>query len=1605
MDNDRFLVNRLLFDIETDIQDCDLDLFKEFKELFYELLLSTIEGVLIEHNSKDLLVIEKIEIDIGVFKVNKEYEFNKLHNVIILQIQKLLQQSLSNYKVLNNYESSYLEIIKEILIKGHSSRDFFFGKNDLSLIFRGLTVDEKEQFHSFVWANFKSSQSRNRFFLQFDQRIIEDLLASKMPRYKFIYTKAQKFYNQEKELFIELDQKGFTNTFNLICGDYYASKGKSVTALQVILLELINRSSLKLLNKRKLIEKAVLIEFESDLADDIIAYPSEIEGELKSITSDLILIEYFIRHHSFPKHLNISEKNYFANIVENAIENFPSEFKNLLISDVSYSLRDVLLEIPNSIISDFIYISFPVFRIEKKEMLSILQSLAELKVISIHKGFDRAITLLFLNSLLKVERNGVVKLDAMIVYLARHNFIKVLKSPLKTYTPAHVKVTLESLLEAEHLILDQTNRNSDLLSGQHILELELEPGLDLTVEFLENLLLHYLQINNFPWWASYYLSKLKTTKGISIDSDKGEIIYCLLSELRNLSSVRFNLFLSQFIDNTILRNYLVFDSANKLEALVFENLFPELSRDFFNRVLFGFSKFFSAVIPDIYFSKVMYKRVLYIILPWIKSISKLDENSFQRIAIQAFSVVLKIDFQELIKTMRFNMPILVTELGGSIKESELFIESIQKTVILPNDFSVDITLDHIIKELNSIEIVRGELLKSLYFFIDNGILKGSVFKDFNCLVDFFDSLEFSDEMIEQDAFQSLKKDIRFKALISSKGKSLSIANESVNDSILGDLTKSDREITIKNTYQNQLFTSLIIFLNSSDELINNLLEWSNNFQEINLENKLINDIIEFSRNNRLEKSPFINKPLLDRFTFILNDKVQNGKRLDLIKELREQSLGNDDHVISILESLYQMIGSVNLELEIQKELTEQDETIHKSSILAFYKESPEAICETLNYFLIHLELPWWSVYSSYIELQTYYSRLYSTNKYDLAKAFQTITANKTIFDKLKIYFSKNNNELEMIDEAYSTDLVRNLLAYQFQDSTFNGIREELSWFTESLNFISQNKPTIFNVERLNNVLILYASLRVFDRNEGLDKSIYYNYIEQISTDEKTIYSSLTLKAIDFLPIDNKSKQLNKKSIIIESQLSSITEFFLQVAPNKKDETERIVSSLSSIMEFFLQVAPNKKDETERIVSSLSSFYFQNRDNEEIQLVELVLITTSYYLSIDSKLDLSSFLLSLRRNPKLSTLPHYSEIIEFSQKGKVEKLIPKYNQFFSLIELSLLLNNEKEFSSKFFNAKSLFELGISISCFSKESWGVELLKFMFLAKSKETGVDFNELITLSKKNFNKQKQKLYSNTYTNLLEVEKKFSAEMYNEYAELFNSSHLNKKDESVSSEYWLRNLFSEIHLNPSFDQLYKECVLESEFEETLELEGSSSTDGEIKWPKLKDGDKIYVPNAGVVLIWPFLSTLFKNLNYTKKGEFKNRKAQHRAIHLIQFLVDGQENTPEFVVILNKIICGVSIMDPISMSVKLTKKEKIEANHFMETVLSQWKEMKNTSLDNFRKTFLQRGGILHESNGKWFLKVEHKSIDVLLMKLPWGLSMIKLPWNKYRIIVEWNAKN
>lgn len=162
-----------------------------------------------------------------------------------------------------------------------------------------------------------------------------------------------------------------------------------------------------------------------------------------------------------------------------------------------------------------------------------------------------------------------------------------------------------------------------------------------------------------------------------------------------------------------------------------------------------------------------------------------------------------------------------------------------------------------------------------------------------------------------------------------------------------------------------------------------------------------------------------------------------------------------------------------------------------------------------------------------------------------------------------------------------------------------------------------------------------------------------------------------------------------------------------------------------------------------------------------------------------------------------------------------------------------------------------------------------------------------------------------------------------------------------------------------------------------------------------------WLENCGLTLLWPFMDRYFSMLQLLENRTFKSPEAAYRGAHLLQFLVTGQEGFPEYQLILNKILCGIEVAQPISKEVQLTDSEKQLSEDLLKGVIQNWSILGNTSIEGLRTTFLMRAGILRKKEDFDQLHVESEAFDVLIDKIPWSYSTIKLPWMKKTMHVQW----
>ena len=165
--------------------------------------------------------------------------------------------------------------------------------------------------------------------------------------------------------------------------------------------------------------------------------------------------------------------------------------------------------------------------------------------------------------------------------------------------------------------------------------------------------------------------------------------------------------------------------------------------------------------------------------------------------------------------------------------------------------------------------------------------------------------------------------------------------------------------------------------------------------------------------------------------------------------------------------------------------------------------------------------------------------------------------------------------------------------------------------------------------------------------------------------------------------------------------------------------------------------------------------------------------------------------------------------------------------------------------------------------------------------------------------------------------------------------------------------------------------------------------------------DSMFVENAGVVLLHPFLPMFFKALGIADDSSILQ---PDNAVALLHYLATGEENVPEYELVVSKLLCGIDINEPVQIQREFSTEVSDESTALLEAVVRHWSALRSTSADGLRDSFLRRSGKLSTTpNGEWLLKIETQTYDILLDHLPWGISMIQLPWMQSMLRVEWNS--
>lgn len=163
----------------------------------------------------------------------------------------------------------------------------------------------------------------------------------------------------------------------------------------------------------------------------------------------------------------------------------------------------------------------------------------------------------------------------------------------------------------------------------------------------------------------------------------------------------------------------------------------------------------------------------------------------------------------------------------------------------------------------------------------------------------------------------------------------------------------------------------------------------------------------------------------------------------------------------------------------------------------------------------------------------------------------------------------------------------------------------------------------------------------------------------------------------------------------------------------------------------------------------------------------------------------------------------------------------------------------------------------------------------------------------------------------------------------------------------------------------------------------------------------ILIKNAGLMLLNSYILLLFERLGLVHDKKFIDTENQTAAVNYLQYTVTGISHTEDFLLPLNKILCGLPLSQPVGEGISISDEHKTIIDGLIKAVISHWPAIGSTSIEGFRGNWLVRDGLLVERDDRWELTVEKRAYDILISKSPFSFSIIKYPWMDKPVHVIW----
>lgn len=159
--------------------------------------------------------------------------------------------------------------------------------------------------------------------------------------------------------------------------------------------------------------------------------------------------------------------------------------------------------------------------------------------------------------------------------------------------------------------------------------------------------------------------------------------------------------------------------------------------------------------------------------------------------------------------------------------------------------------------------------------------------------------------------------------------------------------------------------------------------------------------------------------------------------------------------------------------------------------------------------------------------------------------------------------------------------------------------------------------------------------------------------------------------------------------------------------------------------------------------------------------------------------------------------------------------------------------------------------------------------------------------------------------------------------------------------------------------------------------------------------------HGGLVLLHPYLAKLFEELDLLEGDSFKGMLAQYEAVFALHYLAGGDQPVEEQQLLIPRILCGMQTDLPLPSAFPLREKTMKECRKLLDAVIKNWSALGSTSIKGLQDSFLQRECLVRKTDENYEFLFERRGMDVLIDRIPWGISMLKLKWTPYLINVSW----